>query len=235
MTYVSAVMPTTPGRAHYVEKSIRYFLTQKFPDVDLTIYSEEFSQVLDALVHHESINYIYGRAAQQTHQPIGAARNAVNAWVEGEIIIHWDDDDWYAPERVGDQVGHLIASGKQVVGYHDMLYYREEDGATFSYRYKPSKDMPLYATGTSQCYWHKYWEQNPFPDLNIGEDSAFSIRASNQNLLDSKDNCGMLVARTHVGSTSKPAFGSVAFPLAAAEEFPKAFLAEVEHERRLSR
>lgn len=223
MTFVSAVMPTTPTRLPFIEKSIKYFRAQTFLDAELVILSREYSPDIAKLAGDR---VMYG-ADTSINEITGAMRNAVNKCADGKIIIHWDDDDWYAPERIADEVGFLISSGKQVIGYHDMFYYRPADQSFFKYRYNVSKDMPHYAVGTSQCYWREYWEQNPFRSIKVGEDSAFSIVASQNKVLTTKDNCGMLVALAHPGSTSKPLFGSSQFPRVDKLEAPQAFLSEV--------
>lgn len=226
MIYVSAVMPTTAVRLPFVRKSIKYFLAQTYKDVELVIRSQDYSQELrDAIPNDENVRYTYG--FDGLVGTTGDLRNAANRAAFGNIIIHWDDDDWYAPERIADEVGFLISSGKQVIGYHDMIYYRPDDQKFFKYRYQQSKDMPHYAVGTSQCYWTEYWKQNPFRPIRIGEDSAFSIVASSKKEIISKDSNGMLVALAHEGSTSKPALGNSQFPKIPATQAPAAFLKEV--------
>lgn len=220
-------MPTRISRLPFILQSIKYFRAQTYQDAELMIscVSPEYPEELRRhIVYDENIVL---RWTPENLESAGEARNHVNVQAHGQIIIHWDDDDWYAPERIADEVGFLISSGKQVVGYHDMLYFRESDKNFFRYRYQRSTNMPHYATGTSQCYWRDYWRRNQFKNLKIGEDSAFSIEASQQNVLTSKDSCGMLVARSHEGSTSKPSLGSSQFPQISKEEAPQAFLAEV--------
>src|ERR1039457_5483020 len=61
---------------------------------------------------------------------IGTARNKANAYASQnhygfrphDVIIHFDDDDWSAPTRISDQVKLLVESGKQAVGYREMLF-----------------------------------------------------------------------------------------------------------------
>jgi glycosyltransferase involved in cell wall biosynthesis len=219
---VTAICPLV-GRQDFLPGLITCFLNQTFIDCELLIIEDGGRSVESLIPVHPRIHYVN----LMGHRNTGEKRNAANALAHGEIIIHFDSDDWYAPERINDEVGFLISSGKQVVGYHDMLYYREIDGRFFKYRYKPTPAMPWYATGTSMCYWRTWWEKHPFRSIDVGEDSAFSIEASKAGLLASKD-CGlMLVARQHAGSTSKVLLGHGDFPEADRAEFPSAFIEEL--------
>ena len=38
---------------------------------------------------------------------LGAKLNLACDYARGEIIAHWDDDDWYAPRRLSTQVEAL--------------------------------------------------------------------------------------------------------------------------------
>ena len=42
-----------------------------------------------------------------------------------DILIHWDDDDYSHPNRIAEQVALLKSSGADVVGFSEMLSWRE--------------------------------------------------------------------------------------------------------------
>jgi glycosyltransferase involved in cell wall biosynthesis len=117
-----------------------------------------------------------------------------NAHARGEIIAHFDDDDWSHPNRIAEQVALLQASGADVVGYNEALFWQTLNfcnkcgysgslkehafcnydaygigGIAWLYRC-PS---PSYGLGSSLCYWRRVWEQKPFADINHGEDMRF--------------------------------------------------------------
>ncbi len=63
---------------------------------------------------------------------IGWLRNEIalhhcEATIAPDIFIHWDDDDWSHPERIAEQVALLKASGKEAVGFREMLFWRFVD------------------------------------------------------------------------------------------------------------
>lgn len=224
--YVSAVMPTKTGRTRYALQSIQLFLKQTFPDAELVILSDEYDPELDfsARTACDKVRY-YDSAPGYPFATTGEKRNGLNKLVLGRIIIHWDDDDWYAPERIATQVAHLITSGKRVVGCHDLLFYREKDGGLFKYRFSGTGP---YATGTSQCYWTEHWQENQFLPVKVGSDSQFSLRASGKGLLASCDSRGIMVARNLSDSVAKPGLGGHDFPTARRDEFPPAFFTDLE-------
>lgn len=133
---------------------------------------------------------------------IGTLRNRAIGWDHGkdtpQVMIHWDDDDWSHPNRIAEQVALLQASGKQAVGYRDMLFWRRiecpndqcvggpagltEDGSAclkcggrtyIGEAWLYSNNDPRYCLGTSLCYWRAAWERRPFPDISRGEDKAW--------------------------------------------------------------
>jgi glycosyltransferase involved in cell wall biosynthesis len=125
----------------------------------------------------------YENAGDRT---IGALRNAANALASGEIICHFDSDDWSHPNRVSEQVALLIASGADAVGMNEMLFWREKMAEVHDFLNRfPVKSVPLTqeawlyshprtdrALGTSLCYWRKTWEAKPFADAPENRDGS---------------------------------------------------------------
>jgi hypothetical protein len=132
---------------------------------------------------------------------ITQAGNVFSAHLGGDIICHWDSDDWSHANRIAEQVALLQSSGAECVGYNEMLFWdeRSRHGTCIPSSYgKHPKDkwacqgadrtwwscsMPcgeawLYsggtpALGTSLAYWRKTWERRPFPSLMTGEDASW--------------------------------------------------------------
>jgi hypothetical protein len=95
-------------------------------------------------------------------ETIGYIRNIVNACAKGELIAHADDDDIFHPRRLEEQVALLVASGKQCVGYRELLFWdtRLPRGEAWIYR----NPDPRWAAGASWLYRRELWEQQPFED-----------------------------------------------------------------------
>lgn len=125
---------------------------------------------------------------------IGRKRNYCCELATGEIIAHWDDDDWSYRGRLGEQVA-AIQSGHPVVGYRNLHFYDERTRKAHIYT-----GAPDYIVGTSMCYRREWWEAHKFGDLAVGEDNDFRDRA--RSVLLALDGLGKMVALSHAGGTS---------------------------------
>jgi glycosyltransferase involved in cell wall biosynthesis len=127
---------------------------------------------------------------------IGAMRNAGCGAARGDVVAHFDDDDFSDPERLSDQMALLLDSGLAVTGYRSMRF---TDGVR-SWRYLGS---PLFVLGTSLCYRRQWWEQHPFPAIQVGEDNSFVVAAASGRQLAVADDAGdLMFATNHTGNTS---------------------------------
>ena len=54
---------------------------------------------------------------------LGALRNVSVARARGEILCHWDDDDWFHPDRVRAELAELSRTGAQALVLEDVLLY----------------------------------------------------------------------------------------------------------------
>src|ERR1041384_2498726 len=105
MSLVSCIMPTA-NRRPFVADAIRMFLAQDYADKELVIVDDGEDGIADLVPAHPQIRYL----RQSGRRPIGVKRNFACEAARGEIILHWDDDDWYAPHRIRLQVEALCAS-----------------------------------------------------------------------------------------------------------------------------
>lgn len=213
---VSVVTPTR-DRPELLGQAIRCFQSQTYPDIEMVILDNsqhgEFTPPSDPRIHYHRLR---GPVIST-----GAMRNLVNSHATGETICNFDDDDWSAPNRVESQVGQLLASGKQVVGYHDIFYYSTVDRK--AYLYKFSGKNP-YASGAGQMYFKSFWEAHPYEDQQSGSDTTFSYEAHRAQALQSYSSEGLLVATVHGANTSKLHLGSSNFPEINIVRLPAAFL-----------
>jgi hypothetical protein len=127
---------------------------------------------------------------------IGDKRNFGCEQSRGEIICHWDDDDWSGISRLGAQVEMLLSSsGKSVSGFHSMRF---TDGS----RWWQYSGFAGYALGTSLCYRKDWWSKNRFPSLQISEDKHFTDIAKAQSALIAVDAGDLMYATIHAENTS---------------------------------
>jgi len=108
---------------------------------------------------------------------IGQLRNSANERTDGDIILHWDDDDWSYPGRILESVLALTEGKHDCVGYNSLLFWRQcgdDPGQAWVY----INGAQTYCVGTSLCYYRHVWERWPFPDMprargGTGEDTAW--------------------------------------------------------------
>jgi glycosyltransferase involved in cell wall biosynthesis len=127
---------------------------------------------------------------------IGQKRNFGCEQACGEVIAHWDDDDWYAPDRLTQQIQRMQETGKAVTGYSSIIF----EGDTGRWKYL---GHGAYAVGTSLVYRKEFWERHKFPAKMIGEDGDFVREASQARELAACDGGEMIIASIHPGNTSK--------------------------------
>lgn len=183
-------MPTR-NRARWIPQAIECFRRQTYRRRELLIVEDERDLAAALLPADLPIRYVFLEGVST----IGRKRNVAAKLAAGEIIVHWDDDDWSFPGRIEEQVAALMVPGVRVTGYHSMLFVDEVTGQAWQYR-GPAR----YALGTSLAYWRAHWEANKFPDKMIGEDNDFVIRS--RSALHSIDAEHRMVARSHEATTS---------------------------------
>lgn len=218
---VTAVCPITSDRAMFLPSLIVSFLKQSYTDSELLIVADGHGALDVEAPSDPRVRLVRLHGPQRR---IGEKRNAANAVSLGEVILHFDSDDWSHPQRIADQLEFMDKTGKAVVGYSDLLYYRLEDRSLWRYQYQTPSP---YATGTSLCYLKSWWEKHKFDTrVSVGEDALFSSEAYAAGQLASVAS-KMIVARAHNRNTFNPTFGQAPFYPAKKEDFPEEFF-EVE-------
>jgi hypothetical protein len=164
---VSCIMPTA-NRRSLVPQAIQYFLRQDYPNRELLILDDGDDAVADLIPRDERIRYM-----RLPHRhTIGAKRNIGCENARGELIAHWDDDDWIAGRRLSYQVNAIANAGGGVVsGLSSILYYQPPQRRAWLYVYPNSQRKWL--AGNTLCYPKALWKQHRFQDINEGEDTRF--------------------------------------------------------------
>jgi glycosyltransferase involved in cell wall biosynthesis len=203
---VSAIMPTADRRA-FVPQAIRCFLNQDYAPRELLVVDDGADAIADLVPADERIRYI----RLETPLALGRKRNHACAMTRGEVIVHWDDDDWSAPWRIRAQVDALFSAGVDACGLSRLLFYDPVERRAWDYRY-PDGGAGWVAGGTL-CYRRDWWQRSPFPDLGSGEDTCFARNVRPGCLLPLADN-RLYVATVHARNTSpRPVTGPPFAPL----------------------
>lgn len=164
---VSCIMPTY-ARPWFLSQAIRYFLRQDYPARELVVIDDGTEPARHLVPPDPRIRY---ELLPRRHS-VGSKRNLACDLARGEIIVHWDDDDWSAGWRLSYQVEELLGQRfKSICGLAQVRFYSPAEGAAWRYVF-PAAERPWIYGGTL-CYYKALWRSQPFPDISEGEDNRF--------------------------------------------------------------
>jgi glycosyltransferase involved in cell wall biosynthesis/predicted O-methyltransferase YrrM len=192
---VSCLMPTYQRRA-FVPLAIAGFLRQDYPERELVILDDGDDPVADLVPDEPRIRY----QRLPNRITLGMKRNMACAAARGSLLAHWDDDDWYAPNRISVQVHALRTAGADVCGVRSLLFYDPVAEAAWRYRYPDGGRA--WVTGSSMCFTREFWERNPFDAVACGEDTRLLWRSRSCRIV-ALDEPAMVVATLHGHNTSR--------------------------------
>jgi glycosyltransferase involved in cell wall biosynthesis len=191
---VTCIMPTKDRRV-FATRAIAYFLRQDYPNRELLIIDDGMDDIQGIVPDGPSIHY----HRLDSEHTVGKKRNLACERAKGEIILHWDDDDWQANWRVSYQVRALQESDADICGLNQIYFYSPATGQAWEYTYPKSAKPWVY--GGTLCYLKEFWRRNPFADVDVGEDNHFvwsDVRKRIHPLEDQRFYVGII----HPGNTS---------------------------------
>ena len=192
---VSCIMPTADRRA-YVGQAIEAFLRQDYEPRELVIVDDGRESIEDLVPPDPRIVY----ARRPRGQSLGGKRNVACRLAQGEVIVHWDDDDWQTAWRLSYQVDRLLGSGAEICGLDRLWFYDADERCAWQYRHALARFHWLH--GGTFCYRRALWDRQPFADVNEGEDTRFLQRVPIDRAL-ALEHDDFYVARIHAGNTCR--------------------------------
>jgi glycosyltransferase involved in cell wall biosynthesis/predicted O-methyltransferase YrrM len=166
MSTISCIMPTY-NRREFIPRAIEYFLRQDYEPKELIIVDDGTDPIGDLVPQDDRIRHI--RLNERIS--VGAKRNRACEAARGDIIAHWDDDDWHAPQRLRYQIEALQREHAEVCGINRLLFYDAINDRAWRYVYPAQRRFWL--SGSSLCYTRSFWAAHRFANLNVGEDARF--------------------------------------------------------------
>lgn len=163
---VTCIMPTADRRA-WVPRAIACFQRQDYANRELLVLDDGLDRIADLIPPDPRIRYV----ALEGHMVIGEKRNRACELARGELIAHWDDDDWHAPHRLTYQVGELERHAAAICGPDKVLYFDPSARRAWLYEYPTSRRR--WVAGNAMCYRREHWREHPFEAVPVGEDSRF--------------------------------------------------------------
>ncbi len=206
---VTCIMPTANRRA-MLPRAIELFLAQDYPRKQLLIVEDGAEHNVDLVLDLFSqrdlpIEY---RHLGDDQKNIGQKRNIACDIADGELIAHFDDDDWHSPRRLSAQVAALKAANARICGMDRSVFYRAgattaEDKA-YLYQAFTSAARRVWLAGNTLLYEKSLWvEIGGFTQVQHGEDTAFvdaAMRAKAPHAVVQE--LGLFVTVLHASNTS---------------------------------
>ena len=195
--HVSCIMPTA-NRPNFVLLAIQHFLNQDYRDAELIILDDGKESMQHLLPDHRRLKYFY----TEPLGTIGKKRNYACSKALGEIIMHWDDDDYYAFDWISRQLNVLENSDADIVGLNEIYFFSPVVNRFWRYSDKDN-DRP-WLSGATMAYRKSFWEKHPFKDVNIGEDYDYIWNSGAK--IQAHEYPDGFIATLHAGNTTLKPF-----------------------------
>lgn len=221
---VSIITPTYERR-QFLSLALLCYRHQSFSEIEWIILDDsavpniEFEQISD-----QKIRYAWS----SRRMTVGAKRNWLVNEARGNIIVHFDDDDYYAPTYVESRLNDLEASSGDLsllsgftvchLDNKEFGYYetRKKSGSARRFSRTGIHSVELdqlnipfieHCFGFSYIYKKTLWEKSQFPEQDIFEDREF-VLAHNPNgrinYQDDKEHLVIHAVHARSGSTCFP-------------------------------
>lgn len=164
---LASCIMVTANRPQFVASSIVDFLLQDYPNKELVIIDDGISSCQPIIPLNAQIRYQYFAPIGT----IGKKRNLACRIANGQFIVNWDDDDWYAPNWISRQIEQLTATGADLSGLSAVRFHCDALESSFVYE-SAAIDQP-WICGATMAFRKSLWKKYPFANYQIGEDTDF--------------------------------------------------------------
>jgi glycosyltransferase involved in cell wall biosynthesis len=198
---VSCIMPTF-NRRKFLPLALECFVHQDYPAKELIIVDDGTDIVRDLFEGAPDVRYLH----LPTRASIGEKRNRACVEAQGTIIAHWDDDDWYAPNRLRHQIGPLLSGQADMTGLENSCLLELPSARFWLTRQKLHARMFLGDVhGGTLVYRRQLFSDGlRYPPINLAEDAAFILAALRSGRrLSRLSNDGVFVYVRHVDNAWK--------------------------------
>ena len=227
MPKISVIVPTR-NRPQYLRKILQIYDNQTWVHKEILILDDSDSK------NEEFESYISARSDvyywhQKERLSIGAKRNQLAEKSSGELIAHFDDDDYYAPQYLERMEAALSDHNAELVKLAGWFALHERSGRVGfwdtmdwespHYIFCGTEDIAIkdsgftanglrsFTTGYGFSYLYKKeaWAKTQFPDRDISEDSIFleEMLRKDRKVQMIQDHEGISLHILHAGNTSR--------------------------------
>lgn len=173
LPFVSVLTPTY-NRGKFIPYLIKCFLAQDYPQerMEWIIIDDGSSPVGEYFKDVPNAKYIY----LDEKINIGQKRNMCNRESKGEIMVCFDDDDYYPPTRVSESVRALKKTGYDLAGASKLYMYYSD----IQEIYELGPYGPNHCTNGTMAYTRKYADTHEYDEfVTHAEESSFLEKYKN--------------------------------------------------------
>lgn len=170
---VSAVLCT--NRPQNLQFALQTIGAQVDVDLELVVVCHGFApdeHSLSDMAHAYGLDKLHALKAPQEWS-LGECFNAGVAAATGEVVAKMDDDDWYGPNYLRDQLAVMRVTGADVVGKQASYLYVESYDVTLRRFAEREHRWTDFVLGPTIMAHRTVFLTIPFEARTTGEDSAF--------------------------------------------------------------
>lgn len=166
--FVTVITPC--NRPNDIPRIKEVFASQDYPNKEMLILMDHEGWTKDTDM--ENRIYQWGMSGNVS---IATKRNHLCEYARGEIIMHMDSDDYFAPNWISRTVQHMLNTGADTTGLSDAYFYKAHSNL---WRYIWNGKQK-YCIGGTLAYRKSVWQDNKFRETatGFGEDTLFMRRA----------------------------------------------------------
>jgi hypothetical protein len=171
---ISCILPSY-NRHNFIDHCIDLLHEQKFEypyELELIIVDDSPKKyVINQSKYPKiKINHIV-----TTKKSIGEKRNIAVKNSTGDYIVHWDDDDWYASNRISYQLKPIVDGKADITCLTDFKLYNICEKKMYKMTKSNLKKYfaPYAIQGGTLCYKRELWGVSKYPHTSLAEDIGF--------------------------------------------------------------
>jgi glycosyltransferase involved in cell wall biosynthesis len=207
-----SVLLCTHGRRSFLPLALESYNKQSYPELELLVVDDcEYDPIEDMLVNVLNARYLW-----HPSKNLSQKRNFGVQQARGEIIVHFDSDDWSGAERISEQVRLLQLASFKAVGYSSAFWYDIQ------------RKLTTYCTcgvwGATLAYYRNYALENPWnEEVDKCEDIWFLNPLRILGQLGDMDGGENFVALAHGNNAQRP-FGQRGWEILSNDKLPVKFI-----------
>jgi Glycosyl transferase family 2 len=153
----------TRGRVPMLRRAIQCYLNQTYPDRELVVVYESDDTATRQLLADLRDSSIYPIEVPAVPRlKLGSLRNIARQAGTGRYVAQWDDDDWYSPERLAEQMRAIRETRKPGCLLARWTMYECESKHAYISNVRPWEGSIV----VERAFL------SPYPDVSRSEDTA---------------------------------------------------------------